>query len=99
MEILTLIIAVVALVIAVLAYMRTGGIEDLRSQVKTMGTKTDTLRAKTADATESLRVKTADALDRLERTVRGAREPAPPPAPTPSEKGTEAQEEEKEEPR
>ena len=99
MEIVTLIIALVALVVAVLAYMRTGGIEDLRSQVKTMGSKTDTFRAKTADATETLRAKTADVLDRLERTVRGSREPAPPPASTASEKGTEAQENEKEEPR
>lgn len=89
MEIVTLIIAVVALVIAIIAYSRTGGIEDLRSQVKVVGSKTDALRGKTAGATETLRAKTADALDRLERTVRGSREPAPPPAPASSEEGAE----------
>lgn len=78
MEIVTLIIAIVALVVAVAAYTRTGGIHDLRGQVKAMGSKTETFRARTADA-----------LDRLERTVRGVREPAPPSAPTGSEKGTE----------
>ena len=71
MEIVSFIIAVVALVIAVLAYARTGGIEEVRRQVKTVGS-----------AAETFREKTADALDRLERTVRGPRESAPPSIPT-----------------
>jgi len=70
MEVVTLIIAVVALVVAVLAYMRTGGLEDLRSQVKSVG-----------PATEALRTKTADALDRLERVVRGSEGPRAPSVP------------------
>ena len=70
MEIVSLIIAVVALVIAVLAYMRTGGIQDLRTQVSSLGSSTDALRSKTADV-----------LDRLERTVRGVRQGQPPAAP------------------
>jgi hypothetical protein len=61
MDIVTLIIAVLALVIAVLAYVRAGGFEDLRNQVKAVG-----------PATEALRTKTADALDRLEGVVRGS---------------------------
>lgn len=89
MEILALVIAVVALVIAVLAYNRTGGVEDLRSQLKTLGPTSETLRTKAADATEVLRTKaghategarakTADALERLEKAVRGSGEsPAP----------------------
>ncbi|MEE9182057.1 MAG: hypothetical protein V3U33_05785 [candidate division NC10 bacterium] len=89
MEILALVIAVVALVIAVLAYSRTGGVEDLRSQLKTLGPTTETLRTKAAGATEVLRTKaghategarakTADALERLEKAVRGSGEsPAP----------------------
>lgn len=99
MEIVALLIAVVALVIAVLAYSRTGGIEELRSQVKVVGSKTDTLRVKTADATETLRAKTADALDRLERTVRGSREPTPPPASASFEEGAEAEKKEDDESR
>jgi hypothetical protein len=70
MEIVSLIIAVVALVIAVLAYTRTGGIEEVRRQVKAAGSAADTLRTRTADA-----------LEKLERTVRSSRQPAPPSAP------------------
>ena len=70
MDIATLIIAVLALVIAVLAYIRTGGVEDLRSQVKAVG-----------PATEALRTKTADALDRLEGVVRGSGGPRSPSVP------------------
>ena len=70
MDIVTLIIAVLALVIAVLAYIRTGGVEDLRSQVKAVG-----------PATEALRTKTADVLDRLEGVVRGSGPPRSPSVP------------------
>ncbi len=66
MEILTLLIAVVALVIAVAAFARTGGIQEVRRQVETISTKT-----------ESARDKTADALDRLERLIRGREKPSP----------------------
>lgn len=70
MEIVSFVIALVALVIAVLAYIRTGGIQDLRSQMRSVSTATDTLRAKTANA-----------LDRLERSVRGPRHSTPPSVP------------------
>ena len=66
MEIVTLIVSVVALIIAVLAYRRTGGIQDLRRQVSTLGSVTDALRTKTANA-----------LDRLEKTVRGSPHASP----------------------
>lgn len=64
MEIVTLIIAVIALVIAVIAFQRTGGIKDLRHQVDTASSKS-----------EAVRDRTADALDRLERLVRGKEKP------------------------
>ncbi len=48
-------IAVVALVIAVLAYLRAGGIPDLRKQVESIGT---------------VRERTADLLAKLEKRVR-----------------------------
>ena len=70
MEIVHFVIALVALTIAVLAYIRTGGIQDLRGQVSSLGS-----------ATEALRTKTADALDRLEKVVRGSSGPTPPAAP------------------
>jgi len=64
MEVLTLLIAVAALVIAVAAYTRTGGIQDLRRQVDSL-----------SSASESVREKTADALARLERLTRGREKP------------------------
>ena len=67
MEGITLLIAVVALIISILAYQRTGGTADgrrpmdsgesyadLKKQVESLGTMTDALREKTADALERL---------------------------------------------
>jgi hypothetical protein len=59
MEGITLLIAVVALVLSILAYQRTGGTADLKKQVEALNAIVD-----------SLREKTADALDRLEKTIR-----------------------------
>ncbi|MFQ5520397.1 MAG: hypothetical protein ACE5FK_03265 [Candidatus Methylomirabilia bacterium] len=64
MEAITLIIALVALVIGILAFVRAGGIQDLRRQGEGIGAKTETARDMTADA-----------LDRLERLIRGRERP------------------------
>lgn len=74
METLSLVIAVIALVIAVAAFRRTGGVVDLKRQVHTLSSTTD-----------SVRDRTADALNRLEQLVRGkerpkADEPSEPPS-------------------
>jgi hypothetical protein len=72
MEGITLLIAVVALIISILAYQRTGGTTELKRQIET-GASSPELK-KQIDAlvamTDSLREKTADALDRLERAIR-----------------------------
>ena len=72
MEGITLLIAVVALIIAILAYQRTGGTAELKRQIDA-GASSPELR-KQVDAlvamTDSLREKTADALDRLEKVIR-----------------------------
>jgi len=72
MEAITLLIAVVALIISILAYQRTGGTAELKRQFES-GTSTPDLK-KQIDAlgamTDSLREKTADALDRLEKAIR-----------------------------
>jgi hypothetical protein len=72
MEGITLLIAVVALIIAILAYQRTGGTAELKRQIEA-GTSSPELK-KQVDAlvaiTDSLREKTADALDRLEKVIR-----------------------------
>src|SRR5436190_14740366 len=59
MATLALIIAVVALVIAIAAYRRTGGVGELQNQIQTLSSTTD-----------SVRDRTADALNRLEQLVR-----------------------------
>jgi hypothetical protein len=72
MEGITLLISVVALIIAILAYQRTGGTAELKRQIDA-GASSPELR-KQVDAlvamTDSLREKTADALDRLEKVIR-----------------------------
>lgn len=72
MEGITLLIAVVALIIAILAYQRTGGTAELKRQIEA-GASSPELK-KQVDAlvamTDALREKTADALDRLEKVIR-----------------------------
>jgi len=61
MAALSLIISICALVIAYLAYSKSGGsTEDLKRKVEELGMSTETLRSKMADA-----------LDNLEKKVRG----------------------------
>lgn len=72
MEGITLLIAVVALILSILAYQRTGGTTDLKRQIETGASSPDLKKQIDALAamTDSLREKTADALDRLEKVVR-----------------------------
>ena len=70
MEVLALLIAIVALVIAILAFQRTGGIHDLRRQM-------EDLTEKSEHATKGARDMTADALSRLEAFIRGQQKPSP----------------------
>jgi cell division protein FtsL len=72
MEALTLLIAVVALIIAILAYQRTGGTTDLARKIES-GISSEDLKKQMAaltSMTDILREKTADALNRLEKVVR-----------------------------
>ncbi len=72
MEAFTLLIALVALVIAVIAFQRTGGIKELRQKVDSL-----------SPSTESVRGRTANMLDRFGQVVRGKNKTAPPPSPEP----------------
>ena len=72
MEGITLLIAVVALVLSILAYQRTGGTTDLKRHLES-ATSSGDLKKQVETLTtmvDSLREKTADALDRLEKTIR-----------------------------
>ncbi len=74
MEAITLLIALLALVIAVIAFQRTGGIRELRQEVETLSSKS-----------ESVRDRTANVLDRFGQAVRGKSKTAPPPKQEPDE--------------
>ena len=72
MEGITLLIAVAALIIAILAYQRTGGTADFRRHLESTTSSLDLKKQveSLAAMTDSLREKTADALDRLEKVIR-----------------------------
>ena len=79
----TLIIAIVALIIAIVAYYRTGGVAALKREVEALTNAGETMVSKAAD---SLRDKTADVLGKVEETVRGDEETEEQPKTTPKEK-------------
>jgi hypothetical protein len=68
----TLIISIVALIIAIVAYYRTGGVAALKKQVETLTNAGETMVSKASD---SFRDKTADVLGKVEDAVRGEEEP------------------------
>jgi hypothetical protein len=72
MEAITLLIAVVALIIAILAYQRTGGTTELKRELESKTSSADLKKQMDVlvAMTDSLREKTADALDRLEKVIR-----------------------------
>jgi hypothetical protein len=69
MDVFTLLVAIVALVIAIMAFQRTGGIHDLRHQMEELSSKSD-------QAAKGARDMTADALGRLETFIRGQQKPS-----------------------
>jgi hypothetical protein len=82
MQTLTLIIALAAFVIAVVALYRTGGIRNLREQMDLISTKTEGAAQVTKEATreaakvtreaaKATREVAADALERVEQLLRG----------------------------
>jgi cell shape-determining protein MreC len=70
METLALIISIIALIIAVIAYQKVGGVADLKKQTEVLTNVGDTI----VKATDALRNKTADLLDKMEGVVRGTEE-------------------------
>ena len=72
MEAVTLLIAVAALIISILAYQRTGGAAELKRQIESKTSSLDLKQemATLVTMTDALREKTADALDRLEKVIR-----------------------------
>ena len=66
MDVLAFLIAVIALIIAVLAFQKVGGLGDMKKQTEVLTQIGDAI----IKATNSLREKTADVLDKLEAGLR-----------------------------
>ena len=97
MLIVTFIISIIALIISILAYRRTGGARELKKTVDSLSSTMESFRDRTGDSlrdqiekltsvTESLRERTADVIDRLEKAVRKEPEQKPPAEEPPEEK-------------
>ncbi|MEA3358995.1 MAG: hypothetical protein U9R17_06275 [Thermodesulfobacteriota bacterium] len=71
MIIVNLIIAVIALIIAILAYQKAGGVKELRKQIDSISNLGESVASK---AGSSVRDKTADMLGKMESSVRGTKE-------------------------
>jgi hypothetical protein len=93
----TFIISIIALVISILAYRRTGGAKELKKTVDSLSSTMESLKDRAGEelkervehltsVTESLRGKTADVIDRLEKAVRKEPEQKPPAEKPPEEK-------------
>ena len=89
MQNLTFIIAIIALIISILAYRRTGGAKELRQKVDSLSSSMESIKERAGvglkervdhltAVTESIRDRTAGAIDRLEKAVRGKPEEKPP---------------------
>jgi hypothetical protein len=72
MEGLALIISIIALIFAVLAYQKVGGLGDKKKQSEFLSQIGDSIIA----ATAALREKTADALEKLETNLRTPQAPS-----------------------
>jgi flagellar biosynthesis/type III secretory pathway M-ring protein FliF/YscJ len=94
---ITFIISIIALIISILAYRRTGGARELKKTVNSLSSSMESLKDRAGEelkervehltsVTESLREKTADVIDRLEKTVRKEPEQKPPAEKSPEEK-------------
>ncbi len=66
MSALALILAIIALILAILAYQKVGGLTDLKKQTEVLTQIGEAI----IRATNSLREKTADVLDKLEASLR-----------------------------
>ena len=90
MLVITFIIAIIALIISILAYQRTGGAKELKKTVDSLSSTMESLKEHAGgtlkeqiehlrSVTESIRDKTAEAIGKLEATVRlGKGEKKPP---------------------
>jgi len=62
---LALIVSIIALILAIIAFNRTGGEADLRAQISNLQAKMKTLRTETSERVNKVRQETAKALQKI----------------------------------
>jgi len=67
---LALIISIVALILAFIAYSSTGREENLRARIKDLQTSMETMKQETSKKMDKLRDDTANALEKLGKTIK-----------------------------
>jgi len=68
---LALLISIVALILAVMAFLRTGGESDLDARLKELQTKTEKMKKETSETMDKIRQETAKTLDNLGKKIMG----------------------------
>lgn len=66
---LALIISIVALILAIIAYNRTGGQANLNAQIKDLRSKMEKMKTETSERVNKVRQETATALEKLGKAV------------------------------
>lgn len=67
---LALIISIIALILAFIAFDRTGGKNDLNAQIKDVQAKMEKMKQETAQRVDKIREETANALKKIGKTIR-----------------------------
>ncbi|NIS60862.1 MAG: hypothetical protein GTO13_09230 [Proteobacteria bacterium] len=62
---LALIISIIALILSIVAFSRTGGQADLNAQIKDLGTKMEKMKKETSEKMSKVREETAKALQKV----------------------------------
>jgi len=67
---LALIVSLIALILAFIAFERTGGKKDLNFQLKDLRTKIEEMKKETAKRVDDIREETADALEKIGKVMK-----------------------------
>jgi hypothetical protein len=67
---LALIVSLIALILAFIAFERTGGKKDLNLQLKDLRTKIEEMKKETAKRVDNIREETADALEKIGKVMK-----------------------------
>lgn len=68
---LALLISIIALIVAVIAYNRTGGDMDIKTQLNELQGTIEKMKGETSKGFSKFRVETSKALDKLSKMIKG----------------------------